>query len=451
MTVVPDIRPASRAVCDHARRPGRPRCRPARCFDDPAAAPGGRAPTATATRSSTDAIQKDLARSRSLISRRATSQVSAHQFLLIGLLCLGGVRGHWVIKSDGAGDVVDLGADGVAEDLGEPSPGEAELLDRPCPPRQVEHCLSVIAPAGERQRGGSATICCYRGQAVQVSGPGCLVVPGHLDRRPAAWPPRARSSTVPWATSAPVMNDRHRRAQVLDQVELVAGEQHWRRRPPPARRARRSSRRRRPGRARRTARRAPAAPARARAPPRAAPAAGCRATAPRLGRRRGRRRPSRSIQLVARPPRVGRRRARAAGPGTPAGRATRIFGYRPALLWHVADPRARVAGSTRRPSPAHRARRPAPARRGRSAWPSSCRRRWGRRSRTSAPAATVKDSPSSATTSPNRRRRPSSSSTAPWLPMTAPFHVPAGPGRCQLDLASLFFQAAADASLRFVP
>ena len=50
----------------------------------PCSSAGMIAPSATATRSSTEAIQNDLALARSLISRLVTSQVSFHHSLLTG-------------------------------------------------------------------------------------------------------------------------------------------------------------------------------------------------------------------------------------------------------------------------------------------------------------------------------------------------------------------------------
>ncbi len=82
VTVVDDRRPASRAVAVSAAvwLPTIPTRAVLRC---PCSSAGIRAPAATATSSSTEATQNDFALARSLISRLATSQVAAHQFVLI--------------------------------------------------------------------------------------------------------------------------------------------------------------------------------------------------------------------------------------------------------------------------------------------------------------------------------------------------------------------------------
>ena len=117
-------------------------------------------------------------------------------------------------------------------------------------------------------------------------------------------------------------------ADVLDEVELMAGEQDRRAVAREVRRSPRTGPRRRAGRGRRMARRGRAGPDRARARPRAVPVAGCRATA-----RPAAPRPAPGAQAgpaSARRPRRARRRSR------PERRArysscarTRMCGYRP--------------------------------------------------------------------------------------------------------------------------
>ena len=110
--------------------------------------------------------------------------------------------------------------------------------------------------------------------------PGAVAVPLHPDHQ-ALRPAGGQVVDRPADHEPAVVDDGDRLAEVLHQVELVAGEQHAAPRPWPAPRARRRWRRCPPGRGRPAARRGRAARGRAPAPRRAGRAAGFRARAPR--------------------------------------------------------------------------------------------------------------------------------------------------------------------------
>ena len=207
-------------------------------------------------------IRSDFARARSAISRRAINQASGHQSL-----------------------IRDLGgrpADRVAKDLGEPAVGEAEVLEPSGRPGGVEDRLGVGGP-GERQ--GHAAALPSRVDPLDAG--------DRADRplerpRPTGDPDLESGRTRPgelvdpaFDDEPPVVDDRNALAEPLDEVQLVAGEDHRHAlggllaqhlgervdayRVQPGERLVEDQQRR----------------ARAPAPRPAAPAAGCRATAPR--------------------------------------------------------------------------------------------------------------------------------------------------------------------------
>ena len=213
-------------------------------------------------------------------------------------------------------------------------------------------------------------------------------------------------------------------AEPLDQLQLVAGEDHRDAGVGLVAQHARSSPRRRSGRARRTARRAPAPRGRARAPRPAGRAAGCpaRASAPRRPAARSTPEP---LGPVVRGRRCGLAGGQPVQPGQVAAAARR-----PSSSGRGRAPPAcsRCAGARRRrpasPSPAHLTGvgRQHAERRSASSW--SCRRRCCRRTRTPRPARTANVTSSSACPRPNRLVIPRMSSMGD--PRAAARATPAG-------------------------